>query len=154
MFLQQEKRTNGENRIHGGLVVGRTIESYRIAMEEEIHTWDGFARALRKDDREAFDELMGMCRSFAMASSNATNPIIFEPIIMSILLAQQVRIRTLEKKLNAIKSEANSSSAGNPEIKEENYQAKTIPQPGPFGGDQTWLSIHSGKAAKAEATHQ
>jgi hypothetical protein len=118
----------------GGLVVGRTVESYRIAMEEEIHTWDGFARALRKDDKEAFDELMDMCRSFSVASSNATNPIILEPMIMSILLAQQERIRTLEKKLNAIKSEASSSSAASPEIKEENYQAKTIPQPGSIGG--------------------
>jgi hypothetical protein len=118
-------------------VVGRTVESYRIAMEEEIHRWDGFARALRKDDKEAFDELMDMCRSFAMASSNATNPIIFEPMIMSMLLAQQERIRTVEKKLNTIKSEASSSSAGSPEIKEENYQVKTIPQPGSVGGDQT-----------------
>jgi hypothetical protein len=133
MFLQQEKRTNGENRIRGGLVVGRTVEWYRIAMEEEIHTWDGFARALRKDDKEAFDELMDMCRSFAMASSNATNPLIFEPMIMSILLAQQERIRTLEKKLNAIKSEASSSSAS-PEIKEENYQVESMPQPGSVGG--------------------
>ena len=116
--------------------MGRSVEAYRIAMEEEIHTWDGFARALRKDDKEAFDELMDMCRSFAMASSNATNPIIFEPMIMSMLLAQQERIRTLEKKLNAIKSEASSSSAS-PEIKEENYQVKTIPQPGSVGGDQT-----------------
>jgi hypothetical protein len=116
--------------------VGRTVEWYRIAMEEEIHRWDGFARALRKDDKEVFDELMGMCRSFSVASSNATNPIILEPMIMSILLAQQERIRTLEKKLNAIKSEATSSSAS-PEIKEENPQAKTIPQPGSLGGDQT-----------------
>ena len=75
-----------------GLVVGRTVESYRIAMEEEIHTWDGFARALRKDDREAFDELMDVCRNLASASSCATNPIIFEPMIMSMLLAQQERI--------------------------------------------------------------
>ena len=117
--------------------MGRTVESYRIAMEEEIHTWDGFARALRKDDKEAFDELMDMCSCFAVASSNATNPIILEPMTMSILLAQQERIRTLEKKLNAIKSEATSSSAGSPEIKEENYQENSTPQPGSVGGDQT-----------------
>lgn len=138
----------------GGVVVGRTVESYRIAMEEEIHTWDGFARALRKDDKEAFDELMDMCRSFSVASSNATTPMIFEPMIISMLLAQQARIRTLEKKLNAIKSEKSSSSAESPEIKKENPQEKPMSQPGSVGGDQTWLSIHSGKAAKAKATHQ
>ena len=116
--------------------MGRSVEAYRIAMEEEIHTWDGFARALRKDDKEAFDELMDTCSCFAVASSNATTPIILEPMIMSILLAQQERIRTLEKKLNAIKSEAGSSSASL-EIKEENPQVKSTPRPGSVGGDQT-----------------
>ena len=54
--------------------MGKTVESYRMALEAEIHRWDGFARALRKEDREAFEEMMDMCRSYAMASSNATNP--------------------------------------------------------------------------------
>lgn len=77
--------------------MGRSVESYRIAMEEEIHRWDGFARAPRKDDREAFDELMGMSSCFAMASSSAANPVIFEPMIMSMLLARQERIRNLKE---------------------------------------------------------
>ncbi len=72
--------------------MGKTVESYRIALEEEINRWNGFERALRKDDREAFEELMDMCRSFASESSNATNPVIFEPMVMSILLAQQEEV--------------------------------------------------------------
>jgi hypothetical protein len=104
----------------GGLVMGRTIESYRIAMEEEIHRWDGFARALRKDDKEAFDESMDMCRNPASASSCATNPIIFEPMIMSMLLAQQERIRKLEKKLSTIKP-VKSNSSVTPELLTESH---------------------------------
>jgi hypothetical protein len=50
----------------------------------EIHRWDGFAKALRKDNRKTFDELMDMCRSFASAGNNATSPVIFEPMAMSI----------------------------------------------------------------------
>jgi hypothetical protein len=34
-----------------------------------------------------FDMLMDMCRNNAMASGNACNPIIFEPMVISILLA-------------------------------------------------------------------
>jgi hypothetical protein len=79
--------------------MGKTVPSYRIALEDEIHRWDGFARALRKSDREAFYELMDMCRSYASESSNATNPIVFEPMVMSILLAQQLRIQKLERQL-------------------------------------------------------
>jgi len=79
--------------------MGKTVESFRMALEGEINRWNGFARALRKPDREAFGELMDMCRSYASESSNATNPIVFEPMIMSILLAQQVRIQKLESQL-------------------------------------------------------
>jgi hypothetical protein len=83
--------------------MGKTVEPFRIALENEISRWSGFERALRKEDREAFDELMDMSRGFVMASSNATNPIPFEPMIMSILLAQQVRIQKLERELDASK---------------------------------------------------
>jgi hypothetical protein len=41
------------------IVVGKTVESLRMALEGEI-SWNGFARALRKDDREAFEEIMDM----------------------------------------------------------------------------------------------
>ena len=54
--------------------MGKTVESFRIALEGEINRWSGFARALRKPDREAFDELMDICRSYAMAGGNATKP--------------------------------------------------------------------------------
>ena len=79
--------------------MGRTIESYRMALESEINRWSGFARALRKDDREAFEELMDMCRRFSSEGGNATNPIIFEPMVMSILIAWQEKIRRLEQEL-------------------------------------------------------
>jgi len=85
--------------------MGKTVESYRMALESEISRWNGFDRALRKDDREAFDELMDMCRSFAMAGGNATNLIIFEPMIMYILLFQQKRIKQIEKEMHEIKPE-------------------------------------------------
>ena len=80
--------------------MGKTVESFRIALEGEISRWSGFARALRKPDREAFDELMDMCRNLASAGSCATNPILFEPMVMSIMLGQQKKLRELEYKLN------------------------------------------------------
>jgi hypothetical protein len=82
--------------------MGRTVESYRIALEEEIHRWKGFEKALRSEDKEAFDTLMDACRSYASAGSNATKPILFEPMMLSILLSQQKKIIVLEKRLNAI----------------------------------------------------
>ena len=83
--------------------MGKTVESYRMALEDEISRWSGFAKALRIEDKEAFEALMDACRSFASAGSNATMPILFEPMVMSILLAQQKKISRLEKALDAVK---------------------------------------------------
>ena len=58
--------------------MGKTVPSYRMALEMEIDGWRDFRKALDDRGREAFDELMDMCRSNAMASGNACNPIIFE----------------------------------------------------------------------------
>jgi hypothetical protein len=77
----------------------KIVESFRIALEKEINRWSSFARALRIEDREAFDELMDMCRSYASESTNAVVSDVFEPMIVSILLAQQQRIWQLEYKL-------------------------------------------------------
>ena len=83
--------------------MGRTVESYRTALDKEIQRWNGFARALRNEDREAFEQMMDACRNHASAGSNATRPIMFEPMIMSILLYQQKNLIKIEKKLNEIK---------------------------------------------------
>jgi hypothetical protein len=80
--------------------MGETVESFWIALENENNRWSSFARALRKPDREAFDELIYAFRSYASEISNANNSIVFEPLVMSILLCQQKRILSLEKKLN------------------------------------------------------
>jgi hypothetical protein len=81
--------------------MGRTVESYRMALEDEISRWKGFSKSLRTEDREAFEALMDACRLFASAGSNATQPILFEPMVMSILLFQQKKLHRLEKTLDA-----------------------------------------------------
>jgi hypothetical protein len=89
--------------------MGRTVESYRMALEDEIRRWNGFAKALRSEDKEAFDALMDACRSFASAGSNATQPILFEPMVLSVLLSQQKWLQRLEKDLDAVKQHARPS---------------------------------------------
>jgi hypothetical protein len=83
--------------------MGKTVESYRMALEDEIRRWSGFGKPLRSEDKEAFDALMDVCGSYASAGSNATQPIIFEPMVISILLSQQKKISRLEKTINANK---------------------------------------------------
>jgi len=54
-------------------------ESLSAKLEREICRWNGFAVALRKDDREDFESLMAMFRSYALEASHASCPTIFEP---------------------------------------------------------------------------
>jgi hypothetical protein len=84
-------------------MMGKTVESYRIALDTEIQTWNGFAKALRSDDREAFERMTDACRNHASAGSNATRPEVFESMVMSILLEQQKTLMRLEKELVAVK---------------------------------------------------
>jgi hypothetical protein len=83
--------------------MGKTVESYRMALEDEIGRWKGFVKALRSEDREAFEMLMDACRSYASAGSNAVQPVLFEPMIMSMLLSQQMSLQKLQKELDALK---------------------------------------------------
>ncbi len=83
--------------------MGKTVPSYRMALEAEIAGWQGFARALRAEEREAFEAIMDACRNCASAGGNATNPILFEPMAMSIFLSLQMRVTRLEKELNDLK---------------------------------------------------
>jgi len=81
--------------------MGKTVASYRMALDRELQRWSGFARALRNEDRAAFDQMMDACRNYASAGSNATCPVIFESMVMSILLNQQRKLNRLEKELDA-----------------------------------------------------
>jgi len=60
-------------------------------------------KTLRGKEREAFEEMMDACRAFASAGSNAIQPILFEPMVMSILLFQQQKMRKLETELDGLR---------------------------------------------------
>jgi hypothetical protein len=122
------------------LVLGKTVPAYRFVLEDEIGRWGGFVRVLGREDREAFEALMDMCRNYASAGSNATNPIVFEPMVMAILLGQQRRIRELEQKLKSI--QPNSAAASTIQIPKEPESAEpkiTIPA-ATSGGEQARLN--------------
>jgi hypothetical protein len=82
--------------------MGRTVVSYRQAIEGEIALWDGFRKALRADDAEAFDNMMNAVRVHASAGSMATRPILFEGLVMSILLEQEKTIIKLLERFDRI----------------------------------------------------
>jgi hypothetical protein len=66
--------------------MGRTIPSFRIALEMEQAEWKPFRNALDKSDRKKFDEMWNIPRWYISACSNSVQYVRLHPILMSILL--------------------------------------------------------------------
>ncbi len=85
--------------------MGRTVPSYRQALEREIERWKGFRKGLRNKDAKAFDRMMNTCRLFASAGSMATRPVLLEAMLMSILLHQEKAIMEIREKLDKLEKQ-------------------------------------------------
>jgi hypothetical protein len=75
-----------------------------MVLEGEIKKWEAFLRALRKEDREAFEDLMNACRSYASAAGASTRPVVTEAMFMSILLSHQRNLKEFRAALERLKS--------------------------------------------------
>ncbi|MEM2947213.1 MAG: hypothetical protein QXN96_03120 [Candidatus Bathyarchaeia archaeon] len=85
--------------------MGRTVPSYRQALEAEIARWDGFRRALRGKELEAFDKMMNACKVYASAGGMATRPVLAEAMFMSILLSQQKELMEIRESLERLEKQ-------------------------------------------------
>jgi hypothetical protein len=83
--------------------VGRTVPSFRIALEQEIALWQPFRKAIRIKDRPTFDSLMGKARVHSDAGMLANRPVILDTVFMAILLEQQKEINHLKEQLERLK---------------------------------------------------
>jgi len=71
----------------------------------EIARWEGFCKALRSKDVEAFVEIMNACRIYASAGGMATRPILSEAMFMSILLSQQRSLMEIRERLERLEKQ-------------------------------------------------
>ena len=65
--------------------MGRTIPSFRIAEAQEAAEWRAFRKALPKEDRTTFDEMLSSARLYTSASSAAVRSSRFEGMAMAII---------------------------------------------------------------------
>jgi hypothetical protein len=85
--------------------LGRTVVSYRQILESEIAKWEGFRKALRAADVEAFDRMMNACRMYASAGSMATRPILLEAMFMTIMLNLEREIAEIHERLDRVEKQ-------------------------------------------------
>jgi predicted NACHT family NTPase len=86
-------------------MMGRTVPSYRQALDAEIGRWDGFRKALRGKELEAFDRMMNACKTYASAGGMATRTILTEAMFMSILLSQQKELMEIRESLERLEKQ-------------------------------------------------
>ena len=82
--------------------MGRTVASYRTVLESLINDWQGFRKALRKEDREAFDRLMDKARGLASAAGYDPRTDPMESVFMSILVGLEKEIEELRGKVEEL----------------------------------------------------
>jgi len=86
--------------------MGRTVLSFRQALNREITSWIEFRRGLSPKDRKYFDEMMDMARHHADASSLVARPVISEVMFMSIFTSMMKNITELQEQVKLLKKKA------------------------------------------------
>ncbi len=80
--------------------MGRTVPSFRMQLEEIIVELSVFRRALRGEEKDAFDSLMNKARKHASSSTVAPTLGPMDAVFLSILIEQQMEIKSLREALN------------------------------------------------------
>lgn len=82
--------------------MGRTVPSFRPALEHEIKSWKDFKRALRAEEQKIFNKLMNYARIHADAGSMSARPMLSEVLFLSFAIEQEKKIEMLEKKVKEL----------------------------------------------------
>ncbi len=92
--------------------MGRTVPSFRPALEHEIESWKDFKRALRPEDQEIFNRLMNFARIHADAGSLGARPMLSEVLFFSFAIEQEKKIEMLEKRVRELEKLNEKSRIG------------------------------------------
>lgn len=87
--------------------MGRTLPSFRPALEAEINTWKDYERGLRSSDKSIFQSMMNHARSHADAGSLVIKGIVSEIVMMSICFEHEKMIGELQTQVKELKEEIN-----------------------------------------------
>ena len=84
--------------------MGRTLPTFNLYLQSEIESWRPFRRALRAEQKDAFDRLFTRARAHSAEAGCAARPIPFEALLMAILLEQELEIERLRRDIEEVRS--------------------------------------------------
>jgi hypothetical protein len=79
--------------------MGRTLPTQIQILHVAAEEWKDFRRALRQEDRDAFDALWSYARRHAAASSMASRPLPFDAHCFSMLVELEKSVQKLKEHL-------------------------------------------------------
>ena len=82
--------------------MGRTVLPFTQELYREEASWNGFRRALRREDRELFDALFAAARYHTAACTCAGRAVPFDAILMSILVEERRAARELSLRVEEL----------------------------------------------------
>jgi hypothetical protein len=78
------------------------LTSEKNRLEEEIESWSGFSKALRKEDREPYEAMIKDVREqFSEAIEYSRKDFTVDPFFMAIIMVQQKMIEKLAAEVEA-----------------------------------------------------
>ena len=84
--------------------MGRTVPSFRMALEGEIASWREFRGSLRSiGSREDLDSMFDQARTNCMAAGNAVRPVVFEGMFMAIAFSHEKRLANLGRAIEELR---------------------------------------------------
>jgi hypothetical protein len=84
------------------LVMGRTIPSWRIIVDQEIAAMSRFKQFLGPEDRAVFDDLLSQCKLYVPYAGVFAFPVKEVPLLLSMVFAQHKRLVELKKRLKEV----------------------------------------------------
>ena len=83
-------------------------------LKEELEGWRPFVEALRFEDRQVAREMMESCWRYAEAVEQSGKEFLTEPFFLTVLLAQEKRLKEFEAEFETLKAEVEAwkSKAG------------------------------------------
>jgi len=88
--------------------MGRTIPSFRIALEQEVASWKDYRKSLRKASRGILEDLLNAARNYCSASSNAVRPVRFQGMFMGIAVQHETRLENISREIEKVRLEINA----------------------------------------------
>src|SRR5919107_3907773 len=89
--------------------MGRTIPSFRIALEMEQAEWKPFRNALDKSDRKKFDEMFDIPRFYISACSYSVQYVRLHPILISIIFHHYKQLTECISEVERIEAKVKNS---------------------------------------------